>query len=432
MGRSRMIDFGLLAVVGGRADLAGAPQSFPDTSQLVLDSAEGMERLSMKLPEGPMRSWTAHPAVRFLIVLALLYVFLLGVNGLGDGFKSLGSGALEAIFQATENPFIALMVGILATTLVQSSSVSTSLIVGLVAAPLNPLPIANAIPMVMGANIGTTVTNTIVSLAHMGRKEEFRRAFAVATCHDFFNFITVAVLLPLELMTGYLRSTAEVLTGFFTGLGGAEYDSPIRGAIKAGTRPIKAVIDWVTGGGQLGAVLLILVSVVLIFLALGLLVKTMRSAMQARVQTAVSGVLDRNAFFAIIVGIVVTVMVQSSSITTSLLVPLAGAGLLTLEHAFPITLGANIGTTITAFLAAMAATGVNARAGITIALVHLLFNLSGMLLIYPVKRIRNIPLAGARWLADIAVNNRKYALFYVLILFYGLPTLFALLNRVLD
>ncbi len=386
----------------------------------------------MKLPEGPMRSWTAHPAVRLLIVLALLYVFLLGVNGLGDGFKSLGSGALEAIFQATENPFIGLMVGILATTLVQSSSVSTSLIVGLVAAPLNPLPIANAIPMVMGANIGTTVTNTIVSLAHMGRKEEFRRAFAVATCHDFFNFITVAVLLPLELMTGYLRSTAEVLTGFFTGLGGAEYDSPIRGAIKAGTRPIKAVIDWVTGGGQLGAVLLILVSVVLIFLALGLLVKTMRSAMQARVQTAVSGVLDRNAFFAIIVGIVVTVMVQSSSITTSLLVPLAGAGLLTLEHAFPITLGANIGTTITAFLAAMAATGVNARAGITIALVHLLFNLSGMLLIYPVKRIRNIPLAGARWLADIAVNNRKYALFYVLILFYGLPTLFALLNRVLD
>lgn len=366
------------------------------------------------------------------MILALLYVFLLGVNGLGDGFNSLGKGALEAFFQATENPFIGLMVGILATTLMQSSSVTTSLIVGLVAAPVSPLPIANAIPMVMGANIGTTVTNTIVSLAHMGRKEEFRRAFAVATCHDFFNFITVAVLLPLELWTGYLQRAAELLTGLFTGFGGADYDSPIKGAIKAGTKPIKAVIESLTGGGQLGAVLLIVVSAALIFLALGLLVKVMRSAMQAHVEGAVSRVLDRNVLLAMAVGIIVTVMVQSSSITTSLLVPLAGAGLLTLEHAFPITIGANIGTTITAFLAALAVTGANAAAGITIALVHLLFNLSGTLLVYPVKRIRKIPLAAARWLANAAVNNRRWALIYVLVLFYGLPALFAVLDRVLD
>ena len=379
-----------------------------------------------------MRSWRTHPAVRALMILALLYVFLLGVNGLGDGFNSLGKGALEAFFQATENPFIALMVGVLATTLMQSSSVTTSLIVGLVAAPLSPLPIANAIPMVMGANIGTTVTNTIVSMAHMGRKEEFRRAFAVATCHDFFNFITVAVLLPLELWTGYLQRAAELLTGLFTGFGGADYDSPIKGAIKAGTKPIKAVIESLTGGGQLGAVLLIVVSAALIFVALGLLVKVMRSAMQAHVEGAVSRVLDRNVLLAMAVGIIVTVMVQSSSITTALLVPLAGAGLLTLEHAFPITIGANIGTTITAFLAALAVTGANAAAGITIALVHLLFNLSGTLLVYPVERIRKIPLAAARWLANAAVNNRRWALIYVLILFYGLPALFAVLNQVLD
>ncbi len=391
-----------------------------------------MPRLPTKVPEAPVRSWRTHPAVRALMILALLYVFLLGVNGLGDGFNSLGKGALEAFFQATENPFIALMVGVLATTLVQSSSVTTSLIVGLVAAPLSPLPIANAIPMVMGANIGTTVTNTIVSLAHMGRKEEFRRAFAVATCHDFFNFITVAVLLPLELWTGYLQRAAELLTGLFTGFGGADYDSPIKGAIKAGTKPIKAVIESLTGGGQLGAVLLIVVSAALIFVALGLLVKVMRSAMQAHVEGAVSRVLDRNVLLAMAVGIIVTVMVQSSSITTALLVPLAGAGLLTLEHAFPITIGANIGTTITAFLAALAVTGANAAAGITIALVHLLFNLSGTLLVYPVKRIRRIPLAAARWLANVAVNNRRWALIYVLVLFYGLPALFAILNQVLD
>ena len=100
---------------------------------------------------------------RTATVLFLLFVFLVGVRALGDGFKLLGAGVLESFFLATANPFVGLMVGILATTLVQSSSVTTSMVVGLVAAPENPLPVMNAIPMIMGANIGTTVTNTIVS-----------------------------------------------------------------------------------------------------------------------------------------------------------------------------------------------------------------------------------------------------------------------------
>ncbi len=153
--------------------------------------------------------------------------------------------------------------------------------------------------------------------------------------------------------------------------------------------------------------------------------------MVRRVEAIVSRVFKRNVILAMIVGVVVTVMVQSSSITTSLLVPLAGAGILTLRQAFPITLGANIGTTVTALLAALAATDENAAAGLTIALVHLLFNLSGTVLIYPIRQIRNIPLAAARKMADIAVESRKWALLYILLLFYGLPALFAIVNRFL-
>ena len=108
--------------------------------------------------------------MRGLLVVALLYLFLVGVNGLGSGFRALGEGVLDSFFAATENPFAGLMIGILATTLVQSSSVTSAMIVGLVAAPENPIPVANAVPMIMGANIGTTVTNTIAALAHMGRK----------------------------------------------------------------------------------------------------------------------------------------------------------------------------------------------------------------------------------------------------------------------
>ncbi len=383
------------------------------------------------LREGAARSFTEHPLVRLLMVLALLFVFLLGVNGLGDAFKSLGSGLLDSFFSATENPFTGLMVGILATTLVQSSSVTTSLIVALVAAPENPLPIANAVPMIMGANVGTTVTATLVSLAHMGRKDEFYRAFSVATVHDFFNLMAVALLLPLEMATGYLQKAATWLASSLTGFGGVDYDSPIKGALKAALKPVKAVIHTVSDSERVQAVLLILVSGLLIYFALLFLVKVMRGAMNSRVETIVSRGLYRSPLVAMLVGIIVTVMVQSSSITTSLLVPLAGAGLLSLEQAFPITIGANIGTTVTAFLAALAVTGPNAIAGVTIALVHLLFNVTATTLIYPVKRVRLIPLNAARRLAGIAVKSKSLAIAFVFALFYGLPALFALLDRAL-
>lgn len=377
-----------------------------------------------------MRAWLDHPVVRTLTVILLLYFFLVGVNGLGSGFKMLSRDLVDSFFAATENPFLALMVGILATTLMQSSSVTTALIVGLVAAPENPLPVANAVPMIMGANIGTTVTNTIASLAHLGWKEDFRRAFAVATCHDLFNYLAVLLLLPLELLTGYLRHSATALSGLLGGLGGAQYESPIKGAIKAAGQPIQQAVEALTPTIGWAATIYIVVSAIIIFASLMAIVSVMRSAMHTRVERLVNRAFENNAVIAMIVGIVATVMVQSSSITTALLVPLAGAGVLTLRQAFPITLGANIGTTVTALLAALAATGQNAGAGLTIALVHLLFNLSAVLLIYPVERIRNIPLEGARKLADVATNSKTLAILYVIVLFYGIPALFAILGGV--
>ncbi|MEI5617209.1 thymidylate synthase, partial [Streptomyces brasiliscabiei] len=86
--------------------------------------------------------------------------------------------------------------------LIQSSSTVTSIIVGLVA---GGLPVELAIPMIMGANIGTTVTNTLVSLGHVRYKDEFKRAFASATIHDFFNLLAVAIFLPLEMAFGILE-----------------------------------------------------------------------------------------------------------------------------------------------------------------------------------------------------------------------------------
>merc|ERR1719216_231058 len=97
--------------------------------------------------------------------------------------------------------------------LVQSSSTSTSIIITMTAAGL--MEVKNAIPMIMGANIGTSVTNTIVSVGQIGNKDEYRRAFAGATVHDCFNILTVLVLLPIEAVTGLLRHTAGGLVAAF-------------------------------------------------------------------------------------------------------------------------------------------------------------------------------------------------------------------------
>ncbi len=368
---------------------------------------------------------------RVLAVACLLFIFLLGVRGLGDGFKLLGSDLLDAFFSATANPFIGLIVGILATTLVQSSSVTTSMIVGLVAAPESPLPLANAVPMIMGANIGTTVTNSLVALGHIGRPDEFRRAFAAATCHDFFNYFVVVFLLPLELATGMLRTTAVTLASSLEGLGGYKYESPLKSALQLGMAPIDAAGGWLFAQGIGRAGFVIVVSALLIFGALYLLVRVMRSAMQSRVERFITGVLGSSAIISMVVGAVATVMVQSSSITTSLLVPLAGAGVITLRQAFPITLGANVGTTVTASLASLAVSGPNAIAGIQIALVHLLFNLAGTLMVYPFTPIRNLPITAAQALAAAATRSPALAVGYVIGLFYGVPALLVFVDRFL-
>ncbi len=366
------------------------------------------------------------PAVRTGLLLVLfLLVFLTGVRGLGDGFKLLGGDLLDAFFSATSNPFTALMIGLLSTTLMQSSSVTTSMVVGLVAASENPLPLANAVPMIMGANIGTTVTNTIVSLAHAGRKDEFRRAFAVATCHDFFNYLSVLILLPLEITTGFLSKTASIIAQPLGSVGGGTFESPLTALLKSILIPLNALANTLFDTAIAQGAVIIFASGVLIFSALTLIIKVLQSALHEKAEELLEKSLGKSAFLAIFVGCLITTMVQSSSITTSLLVPMAGVGILTLERAFPVTLGANIGTTVTALMASLAVSGPNALAGVEIAVTHMLFNLAGSVLIYSIRPVRKLLLGGVRHFANLAVRSKILAVAYMLLVFYGLPALAA-------
>jgi sodium-dependent phosphate cotransporter len=360
------------------------------------------------------------PPARALLVAVLLYTFLVGVALLEAGISSLGSGFQEGLLERVSNPISGLFAGILATVLVQSSSVSTSTIVGLVGAGTLTLPAA--VPMIMGANIGTTVTNTLASLGSIRRPEDFRRAFAGATMHDFFNLLAVAVLLPLELATGFLTYLATELTELLRGTEvAAPGSSPIRRAVKLPVDTISAVIDADDSGGVLAGVLFLAAGLGLIFLALGLITKNMRKLVAGSVERAMNRVVGRGGgAIGILVGIGVTVAVQSSTITTSILVPLVAAGILTLPNAYPITLGANVGTTITALLASLA---VLRPEGLTIALVHTLFNVTAIALVYPVPSVRLLSVRMAERLAEVAVRRRSAVAAYVLGLFVVVPLL---------
>lgn len=351
---------------------------------------------------------------RLLALVALLYGFLVGVDILGEGISGLGAGAADSLFRGVANPLAGLAVGVLATVLVQSSSVSTSTIVALVGTGV--LSVGAAVPMVMGANIGTTVTNTLASLGAIRRTNDFRRAFAGATVHDLFNLLAVAVLLPLELTTGLLSRTAVALSGPLGALSGGEYESPLKAAVGAGAGAFEAMVGIVPGQGS--AVLLIVLGLGLLFATLALITKNMRLLIAGAAERSLNSALGRSGALGILVGMALTVAVQSSSITTSLLVPMMAAGVLTLRNAYPITLGANVGTTVTALIAALAVPQIE---GLQIALVHLLFNVAGILLFYPVPALRRIPIAGAERLADLAARRKSIVLAYIVILFIVLP-----------
>jgi sodium-dependent phosphate cotransporter len=361
--------------------------------------------------------------LKILGVFTCLYLFLIGIGGIGAAFKGEFKETAEKLLEATQSPIVGLFIGILATTIVQSSSTTTSLIVGLVAA--GAVDVGGAIFMVMGANVGTTVTAKIVSLGHITRKAEFRRAFAASSVHDAFNFITVAILLPLEYSFHILERMARYMGSTFVEVSGV---TKPENYLKKVTKP---VIEWM--GDMLNSELaLLIVSVVITFLMLFAIVKLLQSLVLKKLESFFDSYLFRNAAIAFVVGLCLTVMVQSSSITTSLIVPLAGAGVLRLQQIFPFTIGANIGTTVTGLLAALAAASAvtvmpgeeipkEVVAGATVAFAHLLFNCAGAMIFLPFAPIRNLPILFAEWLAELCLKNRFIPIAFILLFFYIIP-----------
>ncbi|PPS44022.1 hypothetical protein B1A85_08570 [Chroococcidiopsis sp. TS-821] len=203
--------------------------------------------------------------VSWLSVIALIYLLIVAVGVIGAGFKAAVGDQAKELFAFATNPFLGLIVGIVATALIQSSSTTTSIVVGLVA---GGLPVLTAIPIIMGANIGTSVTNTLVSIGHVGDKAEFRRAFSAATVLDMFNLLAVAMFLPLEILFHPLERLSLATAGLF--LSDASLSMKDANFIAVLTKPVASIITGSTEflPSPFDGILQILIGVVLIFVSI--------------------------------------------------------------------------------------------------------------------------------------------------------------------
>jgi sodium-dependent phosphate cotransporter len=410
--------------------------------------------------------------VGFMGALFFLYFFLVGLDLLANGAKVLGECTAGALFGDNTNPVAGLMVGLLATVLVQSSSSTTSIVVSLVGA--GSITVQAGIYMIMGANIGTSVTNTIVAMGFVGDGDELERAFAGATVHDMFNFMTVGILFPLELITHYLYYLSLAV------LGGGDKNreaslSKWEGPLKAMVDPLvnsiiipnKDIAKSIANGASCddyypvnctygivdyshcikvglitcdktrgcpaffqdgatrkddemsGTVCLILGLVIIIACLIGLvtILHKMLMGVSSRILHKAT---DLNGYLAILIGAGITILVQSSSITTSTLTPFVGVGALRLEQMYPLTLGANIGTTVTGLLASLVSVGTDA---LQVALCHLFFNITGILIWYPLPFMRKIPINAARALGRATRVWRGFPILYIMLAFVIFPLL---------
>lgn len=349
---------------------------------------------------------------RLLVILVAIVLFLLAIDLIGYSFLSLRQSIGTSILSVATNPFIGLFIGLLLTAVIQSSSTSTSMVVALVGSGV--LSLSSAVPIVMGANVGTTLTSTVVSLGFITDKREFRKAISAATVHDVYNIILVAILFPLEyryqllsrLSNGLVVWLADSWMNNVTGVSFSDttFSEDIASRIAA-----LVGNDW----------LLFFLAFVLLFATIKLISQYVSRFLIGNSRERLKEHIFQNPYKSFAWGGILTAAVQSSSITTSLIVPLVAKGKVSLQNAFPFVMGANMGTTLTALVAALFAS----KVAIGLAVVHFLFNLFGALLFLPYKPVRQWPGKIAAAFGRLTLQHRIYGFLYIILLFFIIPFL---------
>ncbi len=372
-----------------------------------------MKKQEIKSSEVPLEP--VQPRWRIILrntayILAALIIFLFALDLMISSLQHLGKTAAETIILATSNPFTGLFIGLLITAIIQSSSATTSMVVALVAS--GAITLEGAVPIIMGANVGTTITSTIVSLGFITKKNEFRRAVAAGTYHDFFNILTVVILFPLEYYFGFLSSLSSAIASllFNQPIGPSKSNFSLSGS---GFNPLIDFLVNSIGNGFL----LALLSFALLFGSILFFRKVLTNLLGIGSQDRFQQFFFQHPLKSFGWGLITTAAIRSSSVTTSLVVPLVAKKVVKLKKAIPFILGANIGTTITAFIAAM----FNSNTAISIAIAHFLFNFIGVLIFFPIPFVKDIPIKLASGLGRLTLKYRLAGFLYVILTFFFIP-----------
>lgn len=351
-------------------------------------------------------------------ILAALLIFLFALDLMMSSLNYLGGTAAETIILATSNPFTGLFIGLLITALIQSSSAVTSMVVALVAS--GAMTIESAVPIIMGANVGTTITSTIVSLGFITRKKEFMRAVAAGTYHSFFNILTVVILFPLEYYYGVLSNLSEYIASVFFN----QPVGPTRTEFSLLGSGVGPVVHFIVSSINNGFALIIL-SIALLFGSILFFRRVLSNQLGFASQDRFQRFFFKSPMKSFAWGLLTTAAIRSSTITTSLVVPLVAKKVVKLRDAAPFIMGANVGTTITAFIAAM----FNSNAAISIAIAHFLFNFIGVLFFFPMPLVRELPIRLAKGLGRLTLKYRLAGFVYLLLTFFFIPFSLIYLNK---
>lgn len=347
-----------------------------------------------------------------LAILGAFVLFLFALDLMISSLQHLGKPVAETILLATSNPFAGLFIGLLITAMLQSSSTTTSLTVALVAS--GSITLQSAIPIIMGANIGTTITSTIVSLSFINKKKEFKRAVAAGTYHDFFNILTAVVLFPLEYYYGFLSNVSVWVTDFV-------FIHNDHQTISSGNSiwPLFSGVTTFLMEVIPSAFALTVLAIVLLFSSILIFRKLISDLLEAKSPEAFSRFFFKSPLKSFAWGVLTTAAIRSSTITTSVVVPIVAKKVASLRQAAPFIMGANVGTTVTAFIAALLNS--NTAAAISIAVAHFLFNFIGVCMFFLTPGLQQLPLELASRLGKLTLKYRLAGFVYLLLTFFIIP-----------
>ncbi|GAB3694233.1 Na/Pi symporter [Corynebacterium nasicanis] len=369
--------------------------------------------------------------VRWMGVVGAILMMFVAVYLLLDGAYALGSPAVGRLFDFATNPVIGLLIGIMATAAIQSSTAVTALTV--MAVGTGGVSVAVAVPIILGANIGTTITPMIVSFSYLGHRRSFRRAFASASLHTWFNAIFVFLAFLLEMLFHPLTRFANLVSVSVVGEGAS-------GTGRELASIFAPLIDALGTQGLLGsllsphaaAVASILVGTLLVLGAIRVLNSQLSVLTAATTRTLLERSSGASDALGVLSGAMVTMAVNASSVTISSLLPFAVTRSLKMREALAVTLGANVGTTLMSLLAALAVPGPLGALAVQAALVHVSFNVVSTLLVIVLPPLRRWIIRLAEFSGRVAARGYTLTAVMMAVWYFAVPASITLLYALLS